>query len=187
MKNTLLVLLFVFLVSSCRLTQHYSNYIEENQYGRTKLKEMKLKRNSEKLLVTSKISIDAVYYYYNEDIVMDTEFKKTIRFFEYGQYAFFSSFTKPIENQLNSSEKMIDYNNLEKATYVGYYNIKDSIIILEKPNHLFRRSGQRNLDKYKVLPNGDLKSITRQASDYGAIYKKIPITEKSFIEVVPDW
>ncbi|MFV0530273.1 MAG: hypothetical protein ACK5MD_02420 [Flavobacteriales bacterium] len=143
--------------------------------------ELKNSFNNTKIELIDK---NAIYYYHRENTNIDMEFNKMIRFFEKGQYAYFSQSEKPI---VHLSYESIDYNNLEKASYAGYYNIKDSIIVLEKPNHLFRRSGKRNLDKYKVLLNGDLESITKQASDYGAVYKKIPLSEKSLIEVVPDW
>ena len=112
------------------------------------------------------------------------EFNFVIRFFENGQYAFFTRNEKPI---IHLSYENIDYNDLQKASYVGYYNIKENTVIIELPNHLFRRSGKRNLDKYKVLSNGDLESVTKSASDYRAVYKKILISEKSLKEVYPDW
>lgn len=181
MKIKIIISLILF-VCSTNCTSLKST-IYKNQYGRMELKEMHFKESFDK----SKIDIlntNTIYYHHRENQSIDMEFNYVIRFFESGQYGFFTENRKPI---LPLSYNDLNYNNLDKATYVGYYNIKDDIIILEKPNHLFRRSGKRNLDKYKVLLNGDLKSITNQASDYNAIYKKINLNERNLKELVPDW
>lgn len=184
MKNREILLIFIScLVQGCGVLSSQESFITKNQYGRTQLKEMKFKESFDKLNIDL-IDVNAIYYYHRENTNIDMEFNFIIRFFENGQYAFFARNEKPI---IHLSYENIDYNDLQKASYVGYYNIKENTVIIELPNHLFRRSGKRNLDKYKVLPNGDLESITKQASDYGAVYKKIPLSEKSLIEVVPDW
>ena len=147
------------------------------------LKEMKFKESFDKSKIDL-VDLNVIYYYHRENTNINMEFNFIIRFFKNGQYAFFANSKKPITHL---SYEDINYNDLQKASYVGYYNIKGNTIIIELPNHLFRRSGKRNLDKYKVLSNGDLESITKSASDYGAIYKKTPINEKILMRTIPDW
>lgn len=147
------------------------------------LKEMSFKDSFDK----SKIDVlntNTIYYHHRENQSIDMEFNYIIRFFETGQYAYFTKKSEPIL-PLNFDD--LNYNDLDKASYVGYYNIRENVIILEKPNHLFRRSGKRNLDKYIVLPNGDLKSVTRQASDYNAIFKKLNLEDDNLKSLIPDW
>lgn len=172
-------------VQGCTVVQGWQSFMIKNQYGRTQLKPqyMKLKGSFDKS-GASIIDTNAIYYYHTEDKLFDMEFNFIIRFFDTGQYAFFASTNKPI---INLSFEDIDYLDLEKATNVGYYKIKDSTVILEKPNHLFRRAGKRNLDKYKVLFNGNLNSVTNAASDYQAVYTKIKLNQLLNDKIKPDW
>lgn len=185
MKNPYKILFITIFLSSCSLIQGYDNYAIENEFGRRQLKPgyVELKKSFDKSAIIH-IDTDAIYYHQRENIDIDMKFYKLIRFFEGGRYAFYSYNQKPIQN---GSYDLLDYNNLKKPVYVGYYNIADSIITLEKPNHLARRGGRSNLDKYKILYNGNLKSITRAASDYNAVYERIKSTEKGILSVEPDW
>lgn len=63
---------------------------------------------------------------------------------------------------------------------------KEDVVILEEPNHLFRHGGASNLDKYRTLPNGSLKSITKAVSDYKAVYEKIDLERGELNKSVSD-
>lgn len=185
MKKRINILLITALLSSCSLIQGYDNFVLKNQFGRTQLKPKNIKLD--KSFDSSKINIvdtDAIYFYRSEDTAINMEFNLIMRFFSTGQFALFGGNQKPI---IGLSYDNYQYNNLSRASVVGYYNINDSVITVEYPNHLFRRAGRRNLDEYRILPNGNLESITREASDYEAVYKKILATEKGILPVEPDW
>ena len=177
------LIIIAFLVQCCGIFPSQKSFIIKNQYGRIQLKEMKFKESFDKSKIDL-VDLNVIYYYHRENTNINMEFNFIIRFFKNGQYAFFANSKKPITHL---SYEDINYNDLQKASYVGYYNIKGNTIIIELPNHLFRRSGKRNLNKYKVLSNGNLESITKSASDYGAIYKKTPINEKILMRTIPDW
>lgn len=181
MKRFIIILLSIFLLlqlQSCNVLKGWQSYSVQEPNGRSYLKDMKFKE-SFKSEMGDLIDENAIYYRYYENESIDFKLHSGIRFFKTGQYIGYGS-----RDELDYSI----FTELKKGG-IGYYNVKvkDSIIILEYPNHLFRRSGKRNLDKYKILSNGDLESITKSASDYGAVYKKIPLSEKNLIEVVPDW
>lgn len=175
--NLLIISLVIVVLNGCS----WKTYISQNSYGRMQLKEMKFKE-SFKNINNELIDDNSIYYHHSDDPKIDMEFNFIIRFFKNGQYAFFARNENPI---INLSYNDIDFNDLKKANYVGYYKIKDKIVIIEYPNHLFRRAGKRNLDKYKILNNGDLESITNGASDYKSIYKKISV--ENLKQVIPDW
>lgn len=172
-------------MQGCTVVKGWESFMIKNEYGRTQLKPqyMILKGSFDKSRA-SVIDTNAIYYYNSEDKLIDMEFNFILRFFENGQYAFFGGSQKPVSPL---SHEDINYNNLDRAGTVGYFDVNDSIITLEYPNQFFRRSGKRNLDKYKILPNGNIESITKAASDYGAVYQKILISNKSSLKIVPDW
>jgi|AntDeeMinimDraft_5_1070356.scaffolds.fasta_scaffold13495_2 hypothetical protein len=187
MNRTLKILIVLVFLSfeSCSLIQGYDSFTITNEFGRSQLKPNYIKLDKTFDKDSSKIiDIDAIYFHQSEDEGINMKFYFLIRFFEGGQYAFYAYNQKPIQSD---SYELLEYNDLSKPVYVGYYNIVDSIVTLEKPNHLFRRGGRRNLDKYKILHNGNLKSITRAASDYNAVYDRIKSTEKGILSVEPDW
>jgi hypothetical protein len=179
----LMLLIFICVSQGCTVILGYRYHVDINQHDRRQLKKMNFKKTFDQSK-TGILDSHAIYFHHSKDESIDMEFNFIIRFFETGQYAFFARNVSPI---IGLSHEDIDYNDLKRATYVGYYNIKKDFVIIEYPNHLFRRGGIRNIDKYKVLPNGDLKSITKIASDYGAVYNKIPLSENDLINVAPDW
>lgn len=170
MKRILLILL-VLITSSCRLTQHYTKYIDENQYGRMHLKEMKFKNSFTKEM-SNKIEADAVYLNYYENLSINYKLYGYIRFFSSGQYAIFSSNT---EN--------VDVNNIQKANMVGYYNIKDNILMLEIPNTSFSRAGKRVIREFEIKEN-TLKE-KRKKNETERIFDKIKVKELK--PIYPDW
>lgn len=175
--KALYLLIIACLIQGCANLKPNS-YAVINPDSRTYLIDMKFK-NSFKPEMASLIDENVIYYRYYKNESINFELHSGIRFFKSGQYIGYGS-----KEELDHSI----FTQLNKGG-IGYYNskVKDSIVIIESANLLYRRSGKRNLDKYKVLPNGDLKSITRQASDYNAIYKKINLNESNLKELVPDW
>lgn len=176
MKKMFLLFL-LWLAQGCVISKPESFAVIDSD-KRSYLKEMKFK-DSFRPEMNILIDKNTVYYRYYENKAIDLKLHSGLRFFKTGQYIGYGS------------REELDYFIFTKLNKggIGYYNskINDSIIIIEKPNLIFRRAGKRNFDKYKVLPNGDLKSITKQASDYGGIYKKIPLSENSLEEFIPDW
>ncbi len=185
MKNFIKILVISLSITGCSLIQGYDNYTIVNEFGRVQLKPEYIGlKESFYISKENPIPFDAIYFHHRENKAIDMEFNFVIRFFSTGQFAFFGGNQKPIKGLTYEDYK---YNELSRASQVGYYNLKDSVISVEYPNHLFRRAGRRNLDEYKILPNGNLKSITRDASDYKAVYEIITTTEKGILPVVPDW
>lgn len=170
MKRTLLIML-VLLTSSCRLMQHYTKYMDENQYGRLHLKKMKFEKTFTKEM-SNKIEVDAIYFNFYEDETINLKTYSYIRFFSSGQYAIFHSKTEKV-----------DINNLEKASFVGYYNIKSDLLLLEFPNTSFSRAGKRIIRKF-VIEGNSLKE-KRERNQKEKIYTKI--TLKEIQPVLPDW
>ncbi len=172
MKRILLVLL-VLSVSSCRLTQHYTKYIDVNYYGRENLKEMKFKESFNKEM-SNTIDTNAVYFNIYENININFKGYSYIRFFNSGQYAIFHSKT----------EGGVDVNNLWKANVVGYYNIKNNILLLEVPNTSFSRAGKRVIVEYEIIDNNTLKE-KRKKNQTERVFTKIKV--KEIKPIYPDW
>ncbi len=170
MKRILLIML-VLLTSSCRLTQHYTKYIDKNEYGRVHLKKMKFEKTFTKEM-SNKIEGDAIYFNFYEDESINLKAYDYIRFFNSGQYAVFGSNTESI-----------DVNNVEKARCVGYYNIKNDLLLLEVPNSSFSKAGKRVIRKFVIEGNRLKEKRKRNATE--DIYTKI--TVKDIRPVLPDW
>lgn len=170
MKRILLIML-VLLTSSCRLTQHYTKYIDKNQYGRLHLKKMKFEKTFTKEM-SNKIEGDAIYFNFYENETINLKGYNYIRFFNSSQFALFGSRTQSI-----------DVNNLEKACCVGYYNIKNGLLLLELPNSSFSKAGKRVIRKF-VIEGNSLKE-KRKRNEGEAIFTKI--TVKDIRPVLPDW
>lgn len=169
MKSTFLVIL-VLLTCSCRLTQHYTKYIDENQYGRLHLKDMEFK-NSFAPEMYGKIESDAVYYNYYEDLSINYKLYSYIRFFKSGQFAIFTSRVEEV-----------DVNDVQKAFIVGYYNVVDNVLLLEIPNTSFSKSGKRTIRKFEI-EGSQIKEIIK--NETGKIYTKLKV--KEIKPVLPDW
>lgn len=170
MRIVLLIML-VLLTSSCRLTQHYTKYIDENQYGRLHLKKMKFEKTFTKEM-SNKIEADAIYFNFYEDKTINFKGYNYIRFFNSGQFALFGSRTESI-----------DINNIEKAHLVGYYNIKNDLLLFEIPNTSFSKAGKRVIRKF-VIEGNSLKE-KRKRNEGETIFTKI--TVKDIRPVLPDW
>jgi len=183
MKASILLcsIIIFFQLQSCNSIRGWQSYAVKEQNGRVYLKNMELK-NKFKSSMNKFICVNCIYYHQRKNESIDREFNFIIRFFENGQYAYFIRSESPIQNLTFYD---INFNDLSSAKFIGYYTIKDNIITLEYPNFLFRRAGKRSLDKYRILLNGDIKSITKQASDYGALYQKIKYEDLKVI--APDW
>ncbi|NHM02225.1 hypothetical protein [Flavobacterium difficile] len=136
---------------------------------------MKLKKSFDSTKIDL-IDLNTIYYLHDKDENIDIEFNFIFRFFKNGQYAFFSRSDKPI---VNLTYKDIDFNDLKKARYVGYYNVRDKNVKIEFPNHPFVGS----MKKYRILPNGDIE--LRITSNYRHLYKKIYVDNLK--DVKPDW
>lgn len=163
----------------------WRSFAQENEYGRVQLKpEAVTLKTTFDPSAASRISTDKVYHFYKENTGLNTESLFTIRFFPGGQYAFFAQSISPIAHR---SHNDYNFNELNKASHVGYYNIKGDEVVLEYPNLQYSRSGKSNLDSYKILPNGDLQSLTTSASDYEAVYKKVSPAGTPLVAVSPDW
>jgi hypothetical protein len=181
---TIFFIFIVFILQGCRL--FCIDYCWcENEFGRRQLNPRYIKLDKSFDAVSAEIiRKDAVYFYQSEAEHIDMKVYILIRFFKNGQYALYSFNEKPIQS---NDYTLLEYNDLRKSRYAGYYNISDSIITLEKPNHLSRRAGIRLLDKYQILSNGNLECITRAASDYGAVYELITDPRIAVLPVEPDW
>jgi hypothetical protein len=185
MRHFIRLLSISILFAGCSLIQGYDNFTIVNEFGRVQLKPeyIELKKSFD-ISKKNPISFDAIYFHHSENKTIDMEFNFVIRFFSTGQFAFFGGNQKPI---IGLTYKEYQYNELSRASDVGYYNVKDSLITVEYANNLFRRGGRRNLDEYRILPNGNLKSITRAASDYKAVYEIITSTDQGIKQLEPDW
>lgn len=170
MKSTLLILV-VLLLSSCRLTQHYTNYIDENQYGRMHLKDMKFKNSFNKQM-SNKIEADAIFFNYYENPSINYKLYSYIRFFSSGQYAIF-----------NNNSESVDVNDIQKANIVGYYNIKNNILLLEIPNTSFSKAGKSVVREFEIIEN-TLKE-KRKKNETERIFNKIKVKELK--PIYPDW
>lgn len=170
MKSTLLVILVLF-TCSCRLTQHYTKYIDENQYGRLHLKDMKFKSSFAPEMY-GKMEVDAVYYNYYEDLSIDYKRYSYMRFFKSGQFAIFVS-----------KVEKVDVNDIQKAFMVGYYNVVNNVVLLEIPNTSFSKAGKRVIRKFEIQ-GSTLKEIKKKDKTE-TIFTKIEV--KSIMPVLPDW
>lgn len=164
-------MLLVFLLSSCSLTQHYTQYIDENQYGRLHLKEMNFKKSFTKEMST-KIESDAIYFNYYENPSINYLQYGYIRFFTSGQYAMFSS---NIDN--------IDINDVTKAKIVGYYNVKNNVLFLEIPNTSFSKAGKSIIREFEII--GNTLKEKRKKNETERIFEKV--YRKDIKPVFPDW
>jgi hypothetical protein len=170
MKFILLILL-VLLTNSCRLAQHYSKYINENQYGRMHLKDMKFEKSFNKQM-HNKIEADAIYFNYYEDTTVNYKLYGYIRFFSKGQYAIFSS-----------NIESVDINDIQKSSIVGYYNVKDNILFLEIPNTSFSKAGKSIIREFEII--GNTLKEKRKKNETERIYEKVH--RKDIKPVFPDW
>jgi len=118
------LIIIAFLVQCCGIFPSQKSFIIKNQYGRIQLKEMKFKESFDKSKIDL-VDLNVIYYYHQENTNINMEFNFIIRFFKNGQYAFFTNNKEPITHL---SYEDINYNDLQKASYVGYYNIKGNTI-----------------------------------------------------------
>ena len=165
------LLILVLFISSCRLTQHYTKYIDENQYGRLHLKKMKFEKSFTKEML-DKIEADAVYMNFYEDKSIDIKGYSYLRFFKSGQFAVFGS-------KINGG----DVNDVQKAGVVGYFNVVNNILLLEIPNTSFSKARKRTIKKF-VIEGITLKEI-RKKNETETIFTKINV--KEIKPVLPDW
>lgn len=170
MRKFGLFFLFVLMLTSCRVFQHYSSYIEENNYNRLHLKKMWFKESFDNSM-SKKIDTSVIYSSFYEDVSVNYTIYTYLRLFDTGQYALFFS-----------KEKRSDF-NLQKARFVGYYNVKADILYLEIPNTIFSKSGKRIIEKYKILSSGNLESIERKKVNV-EFYQK---TKFEILLTTPDW
>jgi len=120
----------------------------------------------------NKIEADAIYVSYYEDNSINYKMYTYLRFFKFGQYAFFHSKTKNV-----------DINDIQKASFVGYYNIKNDVLLLEFPNTSFSKAGKRVIRKFVI--EGDTLKEKRKSNETETIFTKIKI--KEIAPVLPDW
>lgn len=165
------VLILVLFASSCRLTQHYTKYIDENENGRMHLKKMKFKKSFTNEM-SDKIEADAIYFNFYEDETIALKRYTYLRFFKSGQFAVFISKTNKV-----------DVNNIQKTFIVGYYNVVNDILLLEIPNTSFSKAGKSSIRKFKI-EGVELKEI-RKKNETETIFTKIKVNE--IIPVLPDW
>ena len=125
------LIIIAFLVQCCGIFPSQKSFIIKNQYGRIQLKEMKFKESFDKSKIDL-VDLNVIYYYHRENTNINMEFNFIIRFFKNGQYAFFTNNKEPITHL---SYEDINYNDLQKASYVGYYNIKGNTIKIYYKNH----------------------------------------------------
>ncbi len=128
-------------------------------------------KESFKKSMSEKIDSNVIYSNFYEDLSINYTIYTYLRLFNTGQYALFFS-----------KEKRTDF-NLQKARFVGYYNVKGDILYLEIPNTIFSKSGKRIIDKYKILSNGNLESIERKKVNI-EFYQK---TKFETLFTTPDW
>lgn len=169
MKRILLILL-VLLTNSCRLTQHYTKYIDVNEFGRMHLKDMQFKNSFNKEM--NNIEADAIYFNVYEDASVNFIGYSYFRFFNSGQYAIFHSKT---ENA--------DINDVTKANVVGYYNVKNNVLFLEIPNTSFSKAGKRIIREFEII--GNTLKEKRKKNETERIFEKV--YRKDIKPVFPDW
>ena len=99
------------MLDSFNLFIMFSIFLFTNGYANA---EMKFLESFTKEM-SKKIEADAIYFNYYENLSINYKMYGYIRFFSTGQYAIFRSNTNNV-----------DINDLQKANYVGYYNIKEN-------------------------------------------------------------
>lgn len=164
-----LILFTLITLSSCRLMLHYTNYIEENEYGRMHLKNMKFKKSFKPEMANS-IDVNSIYFNFYEDTSINYKMYGYWRFFNDGQYATFRSNTDDV-----------NINNFDKAFMVGYYNVIGNKLLIEFPNTSINEPGKRVILKFEILNDG-IKQI--KPKKY-LVYKKIGTD--NLLPINPDW
>lgn len=167
------LLILVLFASSCRLTQHYTKYIDENENGRMHLKKMKFKKSFTSEM-SGKIEADAIYFNFYEDETIALKGYDYLRFFKSGQFALFGSRTNEV-----------DVNNVQKAFIVGYYNVVNNILLLEIPNTSFSKAGKRSIRKFEIEGNLLKEIRKKKKNETETIFTKIKV--KEIKPVLPDW
>lgn len=119
-----------------------------------------------------KIEDDAVYFNYYENPSINYKLYGYIRFFNSGQYAIFSS-----------NKENVDVNDIQKASIVGYYNIKNDVLLLEVPNTSFSIAGKSVIRKFRMIQDTLIEK--RKKGETERIFNKIKI--KNLKPIYPDW
>ena len=151
-------------------TSCYNSRITNNYFGR---KELKTKRYPKQFKegMDAKIDTKSIYYRYYEDSLINYKQYAYLRFLSNGKYAYF----------ISTTDSIIDINNLNIASHVGYYITKNNIIKLETPTGNFNTPSYRIIwefsisDDGKLIEKGGLKRIYHKAHNISLKY------------VNPDW
>lgn len=134
-----------FLIILISITSCYNSVVASNQYGR---KELIHKNYSKKFNngMETKIDTASVYYRYYENNSIDYKIYTYLRFFSKGQYACF----------ISESDSIIDINNLDKASHIGYYIMNDNTLELETPTGNFNTRSFRVIWDFEISKSGNL-------------------------------
>lgn len=118
--------------------------------------------------MNKQIDIENCYYNFYENSQANYKMYCYLRLFKDGQYAYFASYNDTI-----------DINNLDKASYVGYYIVENNILKLETP------TGNINTKSYRVIWEFEIKNGTLKNKKSKLEFE---ITKKNaLIKVAPDW
>ena len=148
----------------------YTSRVSNNKFGR---EELKTKRYSKQFKegMNAKIDTTCVYYRYYENSLINYKQYAYLRFLSKGKYAYF----------IGTTDSIIDVNNLNMASHVGYYIIKNNIVKLETPTGNFNTADYRVIWKFTVSDDGELI----EKNGLKRVYEKVG--NISLKHVNPDW
>ena len=170
MRQSYLFFIVIILIQSCAVTKGWETYAVQEPNGKAYLKEMKFKKSFQPEMANY-IDEDAIYAWKRPESSGPPNYV-VFRFFKTGQWISFSC------NELEPN----CINNLNQKSFVGYYNYKDGAILTEAANFNFSKSGKSEINKLKILDNGNLYI---NYSNTEIIYQKIKGEQVE--KVTPDW
>jgi hypothetical protein len=149
----------------------HSTYVLTNQYGRQELKNKRYKEQF-KYEMLAAIDTAALYFEHYKSNTSDYCSYSYLRFFSKGQYAYFTSSTDSVQ----------DTNNLAKAKHVGYFIVKDNVIILETPTGNFNTRSYNVKWEFIITEDGKLNL---QNKFLDRTFNKAD--GKDLKPIIPDW
>ena len=137
------MLLVLFNCSSCmtgivEVARGRDKYVIKNNNGREELIKKKYQSKFEPAMADA-LFCDKVYYNYYENSNIGYINHSFLRFFKTGQFAYFYS-----------ESGNVDVNDINHASFVGYYVTEGNIVKLETPKGNFNTAHFRMVWKYSI-------------------------------------
>ena len=164
-KRLAFSVLLLIIVSSC-----YTSHVSTNRFGREELKTKRYKKQFKEGMEV-KIDTTCVYYCYYENSSINYRQYAYLRFLNKGKYAYF----------ISTTDSIIDINNLNIASHVGYYLTNDNTLKLETPTGNFNTSSYRVIWTFTISNDGKLI----QKDNFKNVYSKVQ--NINLKPVNPDW